>query len=414
MSTIVHIGKRQLTAERICEYVSQSHLLPQVLREIIIDEALAAWNADRAQIDLPEDESEFTRCYQEIASLPAHQGMNPTELEAIARRHLQIQQFKQENWGHKLTTHYLVRKSELDRVIYSIMRIPNATIAQEIYFRVQAGEKTFAALAAEYSQGIEAKNGGKIGPVLLYKVQPEIAKQLVYLQPGQLSPLFIVDNFYGFVRLEKLIHAEFDDRMKQTLLDELFEKWLQEKISSEIGLVSLETKVTNPDFMHNYNHAIYDGIDPAREPQPSLALAKLPTAVPEKTPETLTLQRGDTGLLMAQLQSLMVEPVPSIAEAKANTELPEVEAIAIPQSEGYTNAPASPTDTAQAQTEATPVEGEEDNPEPRPNKLLVGFLLLLVAIGCGGASFFAIRSLGIDSIVQIMQKVERELKIPQK
>jgi hypothetical protein len=414
MSTIVHIGKRQLTAERICEYVSQSHLLPQVLREIIIDEALAAWNVDRAQSDLPEDESEFTRCYQEIASLPAHQGMNPTELEAIARRHLQIQQFKQENWGHKLTTHYLVRKSELDRVIYSIMRIPNATIAQEIYFRVQAGEKTFAALAAEYSQGIEAKNGGKIGPVLLYKVQPEIAKQLVYLQPGQLSPLFIVDNFYGFVRLERLIHAEFDDRMKQMLLDELFEKWLQEKISSEIGLVSLETKVTNPDFMHNYNHAIYDGIDPTREPQPSLALAKLPTAVPEKTPETLTLQRGDTGLLMAQLQSLMVEPVPSIAEAKANTELPEVEVIAIPQSEGYTNAPASPTDTAQAQTETIPVEGEEDNPEPRPNRFLVGFLVLLVAIGCGGASFFAIRSLGIDSIVQIMQKVEQELKIPHK
>jgi hypothetical protein len=398
--------------------VSKSHLLPQVLREIIIDEALASWEADLPQGKLGEDESEFIRHSQKIAMLPADREMSKAELTALTRRNLKLQKFKEENWGHKLTTHYLARKSELDRVIYSVMRIPNGTIAQEIYFRVQAGEKTLAELAWQYSQGVEAKNGGKIGPVLMNSIQPEIAKQLVYLQPGQLSPLFILDNVYVFVRLEQLIHAQFDDRMKQMLLDELFEQWLKDKIASEIGLVSVETKTIDPDFMHNYDRAIYDGIVSPRElklsTQVELAeppgdrdrrdrvqpLSDLhPTPQQEqKIQEPLTLQRGDTGLLIAQLQGIANGGV-TATEASRVTH--ESEDINLPDSEVSTIGAASPQDIPQP---LMPIEPKLKSTEPKTNKLLVAFLILAVAIGCGGVSFSVLRSMGLAPIVRLMQK----------
>jgi hypothetical protein len=306
MSTIVHIGKRQLTVEKICHHLSRSHLLPQLIREIIIDEILAFRDAHNSPHQLADDEAASIRCYQEIAVLPTYQGMNEEQLSAIASRTVKLQRFKQENWGHKLGTYYLERKSQLDRVIYSMMRIADGTIAQEVYFRAQGGEKTFGELAWKYSQGKEARDGGKIGPVTIESVEPEIAQQLLRLQPGKLSSLFILNNAYTFVRLEEIIHAQFDEQMQALLLDELFEKWLKAEIVSEIGLVSLQPKIINPDRM---SHSDYPSVLPTLAINPSIApppSSSEHSSSPSTTtnPDESTLERGDTGLLLSQLQAV--------------------------------------------------------------------------------------------------------------
>ncbi len=253
MSTTVYLGKRQLSPELICEHVSTSQLLPQLLREIIIDEILAQWQPE-TQPQLAEPDTRVATGDLAPAGLDPHQGMNESQLMAIATRQLKIEQFKREAWGHQLGSHYLNRKAQLDRAICSVMQVDDAAVAQELFFRIQSGEKSFAELAFKYSQGPEARDGGKLGPIPVANLHPDIYRQIANLQPGELSPLFTVSNFYIFVRLEELIPAQFDDNLRQLLLDELFEKWLQDRISREIGLISVQTNVIPPDFMPEYQN----------------------------------------------------------------------------------------------------------------------------------------------------------------
>ena len=43
MSTIASLDNRQLTAKRVCQHVSTSALLPQLLRQMIIDDICLRW-----------------------------------------------------------------------------------------------------------------------------------------------------------------------------------------------------------------------------------------------------------------------------------------------------------------------------------------------------------------------------------
>ncbi len=59
-------------------------------------------------------------------------------------------------------------------------------IAQELYFRIQAKENSFADLAREYSLGPEAQTGGLVGPIELNALHPVMVQMLSSSQPGQI------------------------------------------------------------------------------------------------------------------------------------------------------------------------------------------------------------------------------------
>jgi parvulin-like peptidyl-prolyl isomerase len=130
-----------------------------------------------------------------------------------------------------LESHFLKRKGQLDQVVYSLIRTKNKGIAEELYFRLEEQEQTFAELACEYSQGSEAQAGGIIGPVELGSIHPSLAQLLSISQPGQLWRPMPLGEWLLIVRLEKLIPVQLDELMRQRLLRELFEAWLQERLS---------------------------------------------------------------------------------------------------------------------------------------------------------------------------------------
>jgi PPIC-type PPIASE domain len=318
MSTTVRVGNRQITAELICQHVSRSSLLPQLLREMILDRVLAQWTP-ASTAELAEGRAAFEQCYNQLAGLTQSRNMSQVQLTKIAERTVKLQQFKQGIWGGKLGSYFLERKSQLDRVTFSVMQIADGSIAQELYFQIKAGEIPFAELAQKYSQGVEAPGGGKVGPISISNLHPDMARQIGLLQPGQVSPLFVINNTYVFVQLEETMPAQFDNNLRQSLLDELFEKWLQAQISSEIGLISLETDFIPPDLMTNSQRVLV-------EEQTQNGLKLLFPADPNPTetpvnlqPESVGLEPGNPGLLKSQLGTISNPPVAELERAAAPT-----------------------------------------------------------------------------------------------
>ena len=237
MSGVLQVGNQQLTTSEVVSVINQPQLLPRVLREIIIEQAIAPIEYTPAELE---------QIYLELQKQQLS-GKNSQQLKETAIRQLKLDKFKQTNWGKKIEAYFLRSKEKWDQALFHLIQTPNAEVAQELYFRISEGEQDFTNLAPEYSQGPETRTGGLVGPIKLQNLHPTLAKILASSQAGQISPIFRVDNNFVLVRLEKYIPAQLDDALRQKLMDELFEQWIQTKITNHNQLTpGMESPLQTP------------------------------------------------------------------------------------------------------------------------------------------------------------------------
>jgi parvulin-like peptidyl-prolyl isomerase len=314
MNLALQIGNSQIPCDRVLQQLYDAQLLPQLLREIVIDELIDRVAGDY-QIDLTPTPEEFERLSAQVAEITPFQGMNEDQIEAITLRTLKLHKFKQAGWGQKVSGYYQSVQHQLYRVSYSILQIEDGLIAQEVFFRIQSGEQSFAELAVQYSLDPSAKKGGLVGPMLSRDLPPAIAQVLQQLSPGQLSPLFQLDRHYGFIRLNELTPPQLDESMHQVLLDELFESWIQAQIATEVG--------TNGDISIQTEPAASAEAAPALTPAAPMPIdgngqGKLPTQ------PIADIFAPDFGYREIDITQTVVEPIPS-------TDTPEVTVVTEPE-----------------------------------------------------------------------------------
>ncbi|WP_019509054.1 peptidylprolyl isomerase [Pleurocapsa sp. PCC 7319] len=241
MSVVLEVDNQVYTAEDLVPLLTQYQMLPKLAQEILIDKLIA-------EIKCTEEENTLTYnqfCQQnqltseeQVETWLNKQGMSREQLQNLITKRLRIDKFKEQNWGDQVEAHFIKRKSQLDRIVYSLIRVEKPELAQELYFRIKDDENTFSTLAMEYSQGTEAQTGGLIGPVELNAPHPKIAQILATCQPGQLIPPTRVGEWIVIVRLENYLSAKLDLPMRQRMLDELFREWLNQAIKQKVSYLS--------------------------------------------------------------------------------------------------------------------------------------------------------------------------------
>jgi parvulin-like peptidyl-prolyl isomerase len=232
-SALERLSQHQISGEEVVGLLQQYGLLPQLQRELIIDTELASVECTAEEIfsayktfyheqQINSDEDRYIWLEQNNFSL--------AQFEQLIMRTIKLDRFKLENFANKVDSYFLQRKSQLDRASYSLLRVKDFHLAQELFFQIQASEATFAELAHQYSGGQEAENGGSIGPHELSIPHPTLAQKLRSLKAGELAyPIQILD-WFAIVKLEKYLPAQLDDPMRIRLTDELYDRWLQEKL----------------------------------------------------------------------------------------------------------------------------------------------------------------------------------------
>jgi PPIC-type PPIASE domain len=270
----------QVEPERILYHLSRSSLLVKYLRGVIIDETLELWAKS------PESRSIVSKVDLSI--------LNQN------RQVVLFKLYKQTEFGRFVRSRFLAKKSQLDRVLFSIIQVKNLQLAQELYFRIKDQKQSFTQLAISYSDSPTAKQGGSIGPIPACQLSAPIQHYLIGLQPKQLSPIFQVDEHYLFLRLDRSLPVQFNPQIEQQLLDELFDQWLQSKILDRIGKASVVISspvIEFPQHVNSRTEALAVSIDLATDDPPIRTIAPtssffFPTISP--TGEILSPNIGET------------------------------------------------------------------------------------------------------------------------
>jgi len=254
MSGLFQVGTNVIQPQEILSLLSRYRLMPQFLQGLVIDRAIAeveftqeegiqAIHDFRIQNKIVRDE--------DIEQWLIENSTTPEGLEEMALRPLRLQKFKANKFGRKVENYFMQQKPHLDRVVYSLIRVRDEGLANEIYYRIEEGEATFAEMAQQHSEGPEAQTQGILGPAPVSKPHPFISRMLEVSKPGQLWPPRAIAEWFIIVRLEQFMPAQLDDQMRQHMINEMFENWLREEVQ-KMGTPQLlwaaaqETNPSNP------------------------------------------------------------------------------------------------------------------------------------------------------------------------
>jgi parvulin-like peptidyl-prolyl isomerase len=192
-------------------------------------------------------EEELTAAQQSLAkqlrldsveALPAHfqaQGLDLDEVMWQLTLPQRARLYSQKQYGPKAEARFLDRKADLDAVVYSLLRVQDLGVANELFLRIAGGEASFSDLASQFSEGHEKATRGIIGPVPMVKAHPQLRDLLRTAAPGEVKPPIQIEGWFLVVRLESRIPAVLDDSTRLQMEQELFEADVQDKASAVLA-----------------------------------------------------------------------------------------------------------------------------------------------------------------------------------
>ena len=171
--------------------LSRIGLLGKIRKELIKENIIG-------EIELSEHDKEIVR----ESWLKSNEIKNANQLKEWKIKNLQAdedwefaisREFKWTKWcidkfKDEVQDYFLEKKTYLDKYIYSIIRVKSEGLSKELFLRIKNNESDFYSIAKEFSEGIENKTGGLIGPTSLKNPHPIISNILRESKDSQIWP----------------------------------------------------------------------------------------------------------------------------------------------------------------------------------------------------------------------------------
>ena len=142
-------------------------------------------------------------------------------------------QFIKEDWLRpQLNDYFYKRKRDLDQCVYSMLRLTEIGLAEELYLRLKNNEASIGELAFKYSIGPEKYTKGIVGPMPLSKTTEQIRAISTSENVGKLNKPIVIQNTIAIVVVEHIIEATLTPEIEEQLLEELFNIELQKSVNA--------------------------------------------------------------------------------------------------------------------------------------------------------------------------------------
>lgn len=227
-----------LTHDQILALVRRLELMPQLVRRFLEEEIISI---------VPLSDDFLAKAHasvlgeQSIESFLASRHWDFQELDLHVRRPEALRRFAEQRFGPGVEETFLLDKENRDQVIYSFLRVRNPSLVRELWIRIEEGETSFGEAAGQYSEGHEKAHKGLIGPLPMSSIHPpQLVELLRTLQPGSVSPPTQIGDWHVLVRLEQLTPARFDEAMRERLMSEQLDRFLQERTQRFLAGDALE------------------------------------------------------------------------------------------------------------------------------------------------------------------------------
>lgn len=234
------VDDRPISLEQAINYLRSSGklgpLIADILRQHIIEQELQTCKdvdispavTEQAVVDfrLQNNLSDPKRFQDWLAS----NGTDYTTFHNQLTFNFKIARLKAQVTEPKLQEYFIERKLVLDRVVLSRIIVAQKELAEELASQIEEGA-SFEQLAREYSLADERIVNGMMGPISRGTLPDKLRAAVDSASPGELVGPLELEGRWVVFRIEHFLPASLEDRqLREALQNELFEKWLAEKM----------------------------------------------------------------------------------------------------------------------------------------------------------------------------------------
>jgi parvulin-like peptidyl-prolyl isomerase len=230
-ATFLTVNNQEIALAEVVKYLQISgrlgNFINDVLRQHIIEQEINT----RTDIEISSALIEQTIIDFRLKN-QLNNGTDYTTFHTSITFSFQLEQLKALVTESKLPEYFIERKIYLDRVVLSRILVDSRELAEELQTQIEEGA-SFEQLAKEYSLADERVFNGMMGPISRGTIPDSLRAAVDATVPGKLINPIEIEGRFALFRLEQILPASLEDpQLKQSLQNELFEKWLGEKIQN--------------------------------------------------------------------------------------------------------------------------------------------------------------------------------------
>jgi parvulin-like peptidyl-prolyl isomerase len=154
------------------------------------------------------------------------QGRSVRDFEADLEQTLLAEKLKDHLTRNRVADHFAARRDDYARVRLRVIVVPREDLARELLSQVRDDGRDFADIARQHSLHASRADGGDLGMVWRYRLPDAVAGAA---SGDVVGPLASSDGFQLFL-VEDVRPPELDDATRTHVRDELFDRWLGERL----------------------------------------------------------------------------------------------------------------------------------------------------------------------------------------
>ncbi len=159
------------------------------------------------------------------------QMLTVEDLEAHLHDRLLAQKLTHALFESSVEPTFNQHRSGFEQVLLYQIIVPDQTIAQEICFQIEECEISFVEAAHLYNQAeSDREKCGYAGKLYRWNLKPDIAAAVFNAQPNELVGPLQTDQGYHLLWVKALIPAQLTPKIRQELLDGMFQTWLANEL----------------------------------------------------------------------------------------------------------------------------------------------------------------------------------------
>lgn len=236
-ATVLLLDDQAIAAERLLGVLRRQGQIPNLIRELVLDQALAT-----VLISSEEEEQHLQgfRTERQLESEEAYVGflqashLDEALLRQMVTRPERVVRYREDRWGPRANSLYLKHKERYDLVTYRRLQCGIADVMQEVFFRLKDREESWESLAQQFAGG-DPNATSRVGPVPVGTLEEPVLSALRQQGPGRVCRPICIEDQVVVAELEAFQPSEFNEELRTRILREEFETWLQEECSKMLN-----------------------------------------------------------------------------------------------------------------------------------------------------------------------------------
>ena len=139
---------------------------------------------------------------------------------------------------NQVDRYYLERRDSYELVTFELFRTQSKGIISEAYQRLIENEESWKTIVERWGIKADKNRQGRYHQIRASKINQEVYRQLKRLKAGEISEPFRCANLLTVTKLIEWNHVQLNENMKEKLISELFNNWLEEQVNKVLENIS--------------------------------------------------------------------------------------------------------------------------------------------------------------------------------